>query len=435
VTRSTNQQGTLTKDAKTPQEETRTANSNATSVTLSSNSDSSTTNSKIIPVLLSHSDNPEKEVKVYALLDDTSDTTFISEKVKQYSGIVGTPTKLGLNTMLGREEISVDRIEGLDKRAQVDLPKTYARPSIPCRRDQIPTPETAEKWPHLQKIKSKLAKYDENLDVGLLIGCNCPKALKPKEVILGRNEDPYAVRTLLGWSIVGPVVTADLHQDTDETAAISHRIGAQEVVPDTKDSLMFVLDSETKEVISPSAIKQMFELDFAERKESSANQSYSAEDRKFLAIAKDGIHQREDGHYELPLLLKDECNLPFNRTAALRRLNYLKKRFDSPKFKQYKEDYVEFMRNVIDYGYAERVQDHNETDKVWYIPHHAVYHPKKPNKIRVVFDCAAEYENDSLNKHLLQGPDLTNNLVGVLCRFRQEGVAFMCDIEWNVSSS
>ena len=36
---------------------------------------------------------------------------------------------------------------------------------------------------------------------------------------------------------------------------------------------------------------------------------------------------------------------------------------------------------------------------------------------------------ESLNKHLLQGPDLTNNLVGVLCRFRKEPVAFTCDIE------
>ena len=94
---------------------------------------------------------------------------------------------------------------------------------------------------------------------------------------------------------------------------------------------------------------------------------------------------------------------------------------------------------MIDNVYAEKVPqtsestgDRPETTRrknVWYIPHHGVYHPKKPSKIRVVFNCAAEYENESLNKHLLQGPDLTNNLTCVLCRFRQEFVAFMCDIE------
>ncbi|KAI3376733.1 hypothetical protein L3Q82_000003 [Scortum barcoo] len=58
-----------------------------------------------------------------------------------------------------------------------------------------------------------------------------------------------------------------------------------------------------------------------------------------------------------------------------------------------------------------------------------IYHPQKPGKIRVVFDCSAKYEGVSLNDHLLTGPELTNNLIGVLCRFRKGPVAVMCDIE------
>ena len=58
-----------------------------------------------------------------------------------------------------------------------------------------------------------------------------------------------------------------------------------------------------------------------------------------------------------------------------------------------------------------------------------MYHPQKPDKIRVVFDASSEFKEESLNKHLLQGPDLTNDLFGVLSRFRKEHVAFMCDIE------
>lgn len=64
-------------------------------------------------------------------------------------------------------------------------------------------------------------------------------------------------------------------------------------------------------------------------------------------------------------------------------------------------------------------QESSYTDrKIWYIPYNGVYHLKKSNKIRVVFDCSAEFKCKSLNKHLLQGPDLTNNLVGILFRFR-----------------
>ena len=57
-----------------------------------------------------------------------------------------------------------------------------------------------------------------------------------------------------------------------------------------------------------------------------------------------------------------------------------------------------------------------------------MYHPRK-GKLRVVFDCGAEYKGVSLNSQLLQGPNLTSSLVGVLMRFRQEQVAIMADIK------
>lgn len=82
-------------------------------------------------------------------------------------------------------------------------------------------------------------------------------------------------------------------------------------------------------------------------------------------------------------------------------------------------------------GYAQKVPE----EKVdchpsgWYLPHHPVSHPRKPEKTRVVFDCAATYVGTSLNKKLMQGPDLTNTLIGVLTRFRQERTAIMADVE------
>ncbi len=94
---------------------------------------------------------------------------------------------------------------------------------------------------------------------------------------------------------------------------------------------------------------------------------------------------------------------------------------------------MEFMNKLVENGYAVKVPQATQPEKdrksVWYIPHHGVYHPKKPNKKRVVFDCSAQFERESLNKHLLQRADLMKNLTGVLCRFRREPVAVMCDIE------
>ncbi len=50
-------------------------------------------------------------------------------------------------------------------------------------------------------------------------------------------------------------------------------------------------------------------------------------------------------------------------------------------------------------------------------------------KLRVVFDCGAVYKGTSLNCQLLPGPKLTNSLIGVLIRFRQEPVAVVADIQ------
>lgn len=89
------------------------------------------------------------------------------------------------------------------------------------------------------------------------------------------------------------------------------------------------------------------------------------------------------------------------------------------------------MNDMVKKGYAEKIpkDEVRQDGRIWYLPHHGVFHPQKPDKIRVVFDCSAEYKGEALNKHLLQGPDLTNKLVGVLARFRREPVALMADIE------
>ena len=40
---------------------------------------------------------------------------------------------------------------------------------------------------------------NEDIEVGLLIGLNCHRAIKPLEVIPGKEDAPYAKKTALGW--------------------------------------------------------------------------------------------------------------------------------------------------------------------------------------------------------------------------------------------
>ena len=55
--------------------------------------------------------------------------------------------------------------------------------------------------------------------------------------------------------------------------------------------------------------------------------------------------------------------------------------------------------------------------------------PNKPRKIRVVFDLSAEHYVVSINKKLLPGPDLTNQIVEVLLCFKEEPIAVIGDIK------
>ena len=87
------------------------------------------------------------------------------------------------------------------------------------------------------------------------------------------------------------------------------------------------------------------------------------------------------------------------------------------------------MEEILSKGYAKISKDRPTDEKVWYLPHHGVYHPAKPNKIRVAFGCSGEYAGRPINKELMVGPELTNQIVGTLIRFREERVAFVADIE------
>lgn len=135
------------------------------------------------------------------------------------------------------------------------------------------------------------------------------------------------------------------------------------------------------------------------------------------------MHKNQLGNWEAPLPFKtDEVNLPDNKEQCLRRLLSLKRKLC--KDERARENYIAFMQMILERQHASRVPG-----KVWYLPHFDVYHPKKPDQVRVVFDCSALHNSQSLNKNLLQGSDQLNSLIGVLTRFRKEGVALTCDIE------
>lgn len=95
------------------------------------------------------------------------------------------------------------------------------------------------------------------------------------------------------------------------------------------------------------------------------------------------------------------------------------------------KEYTAIRKDMIEKSYAVKIPEFQlicQDGKLWYVPHHGVYHPQK-GTLRVVFDCTASYKGTSLNNELIQGPDLANSLMEVLLRSREEEVAVMAENE------
>ena len=353
----------------------------------------------------------------YAFYDNGSNSCFISEELVDDLQLTGQSSRLKLKTMHGQSYIDTSSITDLvvadlSNNNSISLPKTFSRKEIPVDHDQIPRPETLARCPHLLPISNLIPPYQPDLKIGLLIGNNCAPAMEPLEVIPSTGNGPFAVRLRHGWTIHGP-----LRVDVDDRSG-NVSCGRVSLQPTTH----------TDETVSPNALLKVFEADFIEHQKPNHpdERGPSPDDIQFIRKA-ENIQQAPDGHFTLSMPFRDNVIMPNNRAQAVQRAEWQRKKL--LRNEKYYRDYVTFMNTIIIKGYAEKVPADRTATTVWYLPHHGIYHPKKPEKIRVVFDASAKYHNISLNDMLIQGPDLTNSIVGVLTRFRQGNIAFIADIE------
>ena len=342
-------------------------------------------------------------IETYALLDNGSNSTFCSASLMERLMVIGKKTRLKLTTMGSSKDVDTALVNDLlvsdlDENVAILLPEVLSRPAMPVGRDEIPKQKDVERWSHLQ---GHVYLTDLNSGVDLLIGADVPEALQPREMIPAADGGPYATRVDLGWVINGSTGRK------------------QKYVPCSS----FFITSKTHPMCA--ACTDLVDAPHSD------GLSMSRDDLKFMNIVEDSVVQCADGHYQVSLPLRNRnVKMPVNRSQAERSASYLKRKLSSDT--KLRDDYVAFLEEVIRAGYAEKVPQNvldRSDGKVWFIPHHGVYHHKKPDKIRVVFNCSAQFHGTSLNNELFQGPDLTNSLVGVLIRFRQDPVAVMGDVQ------
>ena len=103
------------------------------------------------------------------------------------------------------------------------------------------------------------------------------------------------------------------------------------------------------------------------------------------------------------------------------------------KYEDLREKQTSTIKEDLNKGYVIEVPKaqkfESRSNKEWYLPHQPVLNPNKPGKVRRVLNGASKFHGASLNKSLLTGPDLLQNLIYVILRFRQHPYAISADIE------
>ena len=279
--------------------------------------------------------------------------------------------------------------------------RNCSRDHIRIGSDSISIPELQEKYPQLAPIKPIHYKYE---DVEIIIGQDFYHAIRPVEYLLGEDSiSPCAVSLPIGWVLSGPLPPSFKSNSSWFKCVVEDMSLADQI-------------RTWYELESYGAFKQV--------------DARSAADKRALSVLKnDTFHDGE--RYIVPMLCNDkESSLPNNYLSSLAQLRSLEKRLDKNPW--LREKYAETIREDIQKGYVITVKAHgpkSRADREWYLPHHPVLNPNKTGKVRRVLNGASKYHGASLNKSLLVGPDLLQNLIFVLLRFRQHKYAVSADIE------
>lgn len=354
----------------------------------------------IIPVRVKTSKNANC-IETYALLDSGSDSSYCSDELLKQLNVSGKTVNIKRSTLSNANETLTSQIidnvivSDYYENNFITIPHLFSQKQIPISSSSIPTSRDLENYKYLQNINLPEINIKS---VDLIIGSNVDVALEPIEVIPKQDGGPFATKTRLGWSLNGSRKNSGFYPKKKVAYFATVK------PPDMCSTCFDSINDQKYGKLEPSI-----------------------EQKRFLENASKTIRLNKTGHYEVDLPLKHEnIDLPKNLAQAKQRLFYLKNRFKRDT--KYYEEYKKSIKVMLDDGYAAKVTNEELNDETWYISHFGVYHPRKPNKLRVVFDCSARFKGTSLNDNLLPGPDLTNTLVGVLVKFRQNLIAVQGDI-------
>lgn len=379
---------------------------------------------KIVLVKVHRRNQPEKSVKMYAIIDDQSNHSLAKTEFFDLLQINSEAVTYNLNSCSGKIE-STGRVANdcvvktIDGKTQLNLPPLLECQNIPEIKEEIPTPEVAAAYSHMKDLVSEIPQIDINIKTLLLIGRDLVEAHHVYDQRIGPRHSPFAQKLALGWVIVGEVCLGNFHKSKYVNVNKTY------LLSDGRTSLFTPCYSSynVKHPIKEFEQDSVFQLTKEDNKP-----GLSIDDRKFINIMNNEFYKNRFDKWTAPLPFRpDKPKLPNNRSAVQRRAKILGSSLSKDTAKR--QLFLKFMEKVFQSGHAEKAPNLLPEEECWYLPIFGVFHPQKPGRVRCVFDSSAKQNNISLNDVLITGPDLTNSLLGILLRFRKEAIAITADIE------
>ncbi|XP_013182507.1 PREDICTED: uncharacterized protein LOC106128591, partial [Papilio xuthus] len=348
----------------------------------------------------------------FAKANQGSQASFISESAVQLLGLKRHPIKTVVSGLGGDPQASLScrfmvsmKIQSRHDPSFVISIKAYVMNKVtsllPDRKIVVPM------LPSLSCEVLADPSFGIPNKIDVLLGAEVYSQILLQGLIRGPPGYPLAQNTKFGWILSGEVEEAGAQLETCHNVVVS----------------LHSAHSDESELL-----RKFWEL---ESDQYDIEKKYLTEEEQLCEkLFAETTRRDESGRYvvSLPFRTPDpKCKYGHSKQIAQKRFLILEKRF--LRDPDMKKEYVKVIKEYLDLGHMEKVEDKEKTDAV-YLPHHAVVRNDKiTTKVRVVFDASCTGTNGaSLNQDLLVGPTLQLELRHILMNWRQFPICLVADI-------
>ena len=372
---------------------------------------------KMVPIWVSGPSG--KEIKVNGIVDTGATCTWVDEGLAKKLGLdFGRSRTLPVQCFERTARMSTAsiafKLRGRDLPTyEIDFAQTF--PKMTFSGPDVPITAWQKKYKHLQGLPLEDLRY---ADAKVLIGEDNEylyNAVKKPVYGPDMKRDP-----ILHFSRLGYIVSGHDDRFRDAGAHLMHSVWSCDPEPCDQALRHQMAQFHTTEEFGVRCnVKSM------SRQEREAEKVLEARTRVV------------DGRIEVPMLWnpkKANLRIPDSYPVALSRLRSFEATLNKKGNEVFRQKFCDSITGDIGKEYIRKLDPEEaksvmERERRFFLPIFAVFHPDKPDKLRRVYDAACQVAGTSLNDLLVPGPNLLNNIVGLVTRFRAGECAVSGDVE------